>query len=107
MTVVVVGTALIGCIGSDGARYYALGDGLPTLMFGEGTAEPAETQLCDWLAYVHMDSADADCLVAKVKASRYWRANPTSFSVPPEEANEFARDCGIDLTELYTVSHGD
>ena len=74
---------------------------------GGGTAEAAETQLRDWLAYVHMDSADADCLVAEVNASRYRRANPTSFSVPPEEANEFARDCGIDLTELYAVSHGD
>ena len=100
---IATGTALNGCGGDDGQRYYSFRDGrgMPAVL-------GPESYVRDWLAYIHMQPADADCFVAKIKASRH-RQNPVpqSANVPPERADQFARDCGVDFTGLYTISHGD
>ena len=40
----------------------------------------------EWLSYIHMDPADADCFVNRVRASSYWQTDPPSLELPPAEA---------------------
>jgi hypothetical protein len=82
---------------------------MPTLAYrpSDEREDSMEDMMREWLSYIHMDPADADCFVNEVRASSYWQTDPPSLELPPAEGDRLADECEIDLTTLYTISNGD
>ena len=102
--VVAAGVSLNAC-GNHGADEFGDDWRMPTLI-PSSTATQTESYIRTWLAYIHMHPTDADCFIDMIEAAPYWKTEPPS-AVPPQVADEFAEACGIDYTELYTVSYVD
>lgn len=98
------GTALSGC-NDGGQRTKVNFVGNFSLALPYDTADSMESWIRDYLAYIHMEADEADCLVTAIKKSSYWKTDPPSLHLPADESMQFARDCEIDVTKLYTITH--
>ena len=69
--------------------------------------EPTETYLESMIRGSfegpHMEPADIDCVVSKVKTSPWWQTDRPELSIPDERVTEFAHECGV-VSELYVLA---
>jgi hypothetical protein len=63
-----------------------------------------EAGLRAWLMDIHMQTNDIGCFIDKIKASQ-WRTDPPSYNVPQVKADQFLHACGIEKSELYTITY--